>query len=319
MRVTIIGAFGNVGESALIELRGLGHEVRAFDLRRRESEKVARRYHGDVEIEWGDVRAPEDLVRAVEGADAVVHTAFLIPPQSERQPELARAINVDGTRNLLAAMKTQPSPPRLVYTSSVSVMGPRGPEDEPPLTAEHPTFVTDHYTSHKVETETMVRESGLEWCILRLGAVLPVVLPRRFDPMAFDVPSEQRIETVHTRDVGLAIARAVDSKEAFGRVLMIGGGERCQMTSGAIRALVAEGMGMTPLPDSAFGNRPFYIDYMDTRDAQRILEFQRSGLEDYIREAQQSIPAFIRPLVSALGGLINWVLLRRSPYYRSSS
>jgi UDP-glucose 4-epimerase len=255
----------------------------------------------------------------VEGADAVVHTAFVIPPQSERQPELARAINVDGTRNLLAAMKTQPSPARLVYTSSVSVTGPRGPEDEPPVTAEHPIIATDHYTSHKIETEKMVRESGLDWCILRLGAVLPAVLPRRFDPMAFDIPSAQRIETVHTRDVGLAIARAVDSDEAIGRILLVGGGEDCRMTCGEMRARVAELTGMPPMPDSAFGTRPFYCDYMDTREAQRILEFQRAGFEDYLGEIQQSIPAFLLHLVRPFGGLINRYLLRESPYYRARS
>jgi nucleoside-diphosphate-sugar epimerase len=319
MRVTVIGAFGNVGESTLIELLDRGHEVRAFDLRSDENERVARRYRAGLEVAWGDVRVTEDLASAVAGADAVVHTAFVIPPQSERNPELAREINVDGTRNLIAAMEARPSPPRLVYTSSISVTGPRGPQDEPPVTAEHPLIATDHYTSHKIETERMLRESGLDWCILRLGAVLPLVLPKRFDPMSFEVPSEQRMEIVHTRDVGLAIARAIDSNEALGRILLIAGGERCRMTSAQMRARFAEVTGMAPMPDSAFSTRPFYIDYMDTREAQRILEFQRFDFDDYIRDVQKGIPALRRLLMRLFGGLISRHLVRQSPYYRSSS
>ncbi|MBW2274097.1 MAG: NAD(P)-dependent oxidoreductase [Deltaproteobacteria bacterium] len=318
MRVTVTGAFGNVGQSALVELLERGHEVRALDLRSAESERAAQRYRDRVEVAWGDVRVADDVAGAMTGADAVAHTAFVIPPLSEREPELAQAVNVDGTRNLIAAMQAQPSPPRLVYTSSVSVTGPRGPEDEPPVTAEHPLVASDHYTRHKIETERMVRESGLDWCILRLGAVLPLVLPRRFDPMAFDVPSEQRMEIVHTRDVGLAIARAVDCDEALGRILLIAGGERCRMTSGQMRARFADVTGMSPMPDSAFSTRPFYMDYMDTREAQRILEFQRFDFDDYIRDLQKSVPAFRRLVVRSLGGLISRYLLRQSPYYRSA-
>jgi hypothetical protein len=76
---------------------------------------------------------------------------------------------------------------------------------------------------------------------------------------------------------------------------------------------------MPPMPDSAFGTRPFYCDYMDTREAQRILEFQRAGFEDYLGEIQQSIPTFLLHLVRPFGGLINRYLLRESPYYRARS
>jgi nucleoside-diphosphate-sugar epimerase len=229
MRVLVTGAFGNVGWSTLVELLAQGHQVRAFDLRSRAAQRTARRCDDRVEAFWGDLRNPGDLARAVAGVDAVAHIAFVIPPESERRPEWAREINVTGTRNLIAAMRALPRPPRLVFTSSVSVTGPRGPEDEPPVTAAHPTKASDAYTTHKIETEGMVRESGLDWTILRLGAVLPLELPKRFHPMTFDLPEDQRMEVVHTRDVGLAVANAVVCDEALGRTLLIAGGEICRM------------------------------------------------------------------------------------------
>ena len=319
MRVMVTGAFGNVGSSALAELLAQGHRVRAFDLRSRAARRAARRCGDRLEVFWGDLRNPDELTRAVAGVDAVAHVAFVIPPQSEQRPEWAREINVGGTHNLIAAMRAAPRPPRLVYTSSVSVVGPRGPEDAPPVTAAHPTKASDSYTEHKIETERMVRESGLDWTILRLGGVLPIELPKRFHPMTFDLPEDQRIETVHTRDVGLAVANAVRCDEALGRTLMIAGGENCRLRVGEMRARFAELMGMPTFPKSAFSSDPFYTDFMDTAEAQRLLRFQRHSFDDYLDEIRKTIPRLYPIVLRPFGGLIIRQLLKQSPHYRASA
>jgi nucleoside-diphosphate-sugar epimerase len=129
MKVLLTGAFGNVGQSALEELLRQGHQVRCFDLRTKANERAARRYGDRIEVMWGDLRRPEDVARAVEGRDVVVHLAFIIPKlsatgiESEARPDLAYQVNVEGTRNLIEAMKAQPRPPRLVFSSSLHVYG----------------------------------------------------------------------------------------------------------------------------------------------------------------------------------------------------
>jgi nucleoside-diphosphate-sugar epimerase len=318
MRVLVTGAFGNVGWSALVELLAQGHRVSAFDLRSRAARRASRRCDERVEVLWGDLRNPIDLARAVAGVDAVAHIAFVIPPESERRPEWAREINVTGTHNLIAAMRALPRPPRLIYTSSVSVAGPRGPEDEPPVTAAHPTKASDTYTAHKIETEEMVRESGLDWTILRLGGVLPIELPKRFHPMTFDIPEDQRIEVVHTRDVGLAVANAVSCDEAMGRTLLIGGGESCRLRVGEMRAGFAELLGMPTFPESAFSRQPYYTDFMDTAEAQRLLRFQRHSFADYLEELRATVPRLYPIVLRRFGGLIMRQLLKRSPHHRTS-
>jgi nucleoside-diphosphate-sugar epimerase len=319
MRVLVTGAFGNVGSSALVELLAQGHQVRAFDLRSRANQREARRFDDRVEIVWGDIRNPSELERAVAGVDAVAHIAFVIPPESECRPEWAREINVTGTGNLIAAMSAVARPPRLVYTSSVSVTGPRGPEDEPPVTASHPTKATDTYTGHKIETEAMVRESGLDWTILRLGAVLPLEIPRRFHPMTFDMPEDQRLEVVHTRDVGLAVANAVTCDAALGRTLLIGGGTSCRIRASELRAGFNGLLGMPAFPASAFSRQPFYTDFMDTEEAQRLLHFQRYSFGDYLDDVRPLVPRLYPIVLRPLGGLIMRQLLKRSPHYRASA
>jgi nucleoside-diphosphate-sugar epimerase len=318
MRVLVTGAFGNVGWSALVELLAQGHQVRAFDLRNRANQRAARRCDHRIEVVWGDLRNPRELERAVAGMDTVAHIAFVIPPESERRPEWAREINVTGTRNLIGAMRALRRPPRLVYTSSVSVTGPRGPEDEPPVTTAHPTKASDTYTAHKIETEKMVRESGLDWTILRLGAVLPMELPKRFHPMTFDMPEDQRMEVVHTRDVGLAVANAVLCDAALGRTLLIAGGKSCRIRASELRAGINGLMGMPAFPASAFSRRPFYVDFMDTEEAQRLLRFQRYSFDDYLDDVRPTVSRLYPIVLRPFGGLIMRQLLKRSPHYRAS-
>ena len=80
------------------------------------------------------------------------------------------------------------------------------------LTADTPLRPSDIYGAHKVEAEQLVRGSGLNWVILRLGGVLTAE-PRfdlDFDTMYFEasLPVDGRIQTVDVRDVARAFVAA---------------------------------------------------------------------------------------------------------------
>ena len=99
------------------------------------------------------------------------------------QPALACRVNVDATANLVNAAADQSNPPRFVQASSIAVYGPRNLHRfSDPLTAETPVRPYDVYGGQPVEAESIVRESGLEWVILRLGGVLTVDLSLGMDP-----------------------------------------------------------------------------------------------------------------------------------------
>ena len=219
MNVLLTGAFGNVGTSALTELLKQGHRVRCFDLKTKMNEKAARRIAGRAEVVWGDLRNPGDVAAAVRGQDVVTHLAFIIPKlsvtgvESEKRPDWARTINVGGTQNVIDAMKAQPRPPKLVFASSLHVYG-LTQDQPPPRTVSDPVDPIEHYARHKVECEQRIRASGLEWAILRFAAAMPISL--KLDPGMFDVPLANRMEFVHTRDVGLAVANAASQPGRVG-------------------------------------------------------------------------------------------------------
>jgi len=320
MRVLLTGAFGNVGKSALEELLKQGHTVRCFDLKTKANEKAARGFEGQIEVVWGDLRRLEDVAMAVRDQEVVVHLAFIIPKlsvtgvESEARPDWAREINVGGTKNLLKAMKALPRPPKLIFASSLHVYG-RTQDQPPPRTVADPVRPIEHYAHHKIACEHLIKASGLEWSIFRFAAVLPLAM--RLDPGMFDVPLDNRMEFVHTRDVGLAIANAVSSADVWGKTLLIGGGPRCQYTYREITERILGAMGIGMLPEEAFGSTPFCTDWLDTAESQRLLSYQRRDLGDYTQE-MVGLLGYRRHLVRVFHPIVRHWLLRRSPYLRDA-
>jgi len=321
VRVLLTGAFGNVGRSALSELLAQGHRVRCFDLETRANRRTARGLDGEVEIVWGDLRDGEAVSTAVQDQEVVIHLAFIIPSlsatgvESEAHPDWARQVNVGGTRNLIRAMEALPHPPRIIFTSSCHVYG-RTQDQPPPRTASDPVRPIEHYSRHKVACERMIESSGLEWTILRLAATLPIAI--KLDRAMFDVPLHNRMEYVHTRDVGLALANALHCPQVWGRIWLIGGGPGCQHRYGEIVEQVLEAMGVGMLPEEAFGTAPFATDWLDTAESQRLLQYQTRDLDDYVRDMRSAL-GLRRHLVSLFRPVARRLVLRRSPYYRGNA
>jgi UDP-glucose 4-epimerase len=319
MKVLLTGAFGNVGRSTLEELIGQGHTVRCFDVKTRANEKTARKFCGRAEVLWGDLRRREDVTAAVRDQDVVIHLAFIIPKLSatgfecEDHPDWAWEINVGGTRNLIEAMQALPQPPMLLFASSYHIYG-RTHDQPPPRTVSDPVDPLEHYAHHKVECEAMIRASGLEWAIFRLAATLPIAM--KLDPGMFDIPLYNRMEYVHTRDVGLAFANAVSRPEVWGKTWLIGGGPRCQYTYDEITRQVLEGLGLGVLPEDAFASTPFPTDWLDTAESQKLLQYQRHTLEDYVRD-MKTLLGYKRFLIRTCRPLVRYVLLKQSPYYHA--
>jgi len=315
MKVLITGAFGNIGWSATEELLSRGHDVRCFDLKTKENLKLAKKIKGEAESVLGDLRNPEDVALAVQDRDVVVHLAFVIPRlsstggNSEEEPEWAREINVGGTQNLIQAIKAQPKPPRMLFASSFHIYGYTQDQAPPRKVTDLPQPV-EHYAHHKVECERMVRESGLDWTIFRLAAALPLRLI--VDPGMFDVALNNRIEFVHTRDVGLAIANALEIEEAWGKVWHIGGGPACQLTQRQLVEGVLGAVGLGMLPEQAFPSEPYPTDWLDTAESQRVLKFQRYTLQDYLQDLKGRL-GFRRTLVWLFNPIIRSWLLSKSP------
>lgn len=288
MLILLTGASGNVGSHVLPELIRRGHSVRTFA---------------------GDVTRPADVTAAVRGVHTVVHLAAVIPPGSDADPTKARAVNVDGTANVIAACEAQPDPPRLLFTSTFDVHG-HTLHRPPPRRVDDPVEATDPYTAHKIECERMIRASGLDWAIFRLVDV-PVLGPRAPHPIMFEIGLDNRIEAIHADDVALAIANALETQAVWGRVLFIGGGPSCQLSYREYLTRLLAAIGIKPLPEKAFSDIEYATDWVDSTESEALLRYQRHSFDD---------------IAAAMAAGLGWrrwfaplgrpAMLRLSPYYR---
>lgn len=313
MKILLTGPFGNIGSHAIPELLREGHQIRAFDLDTPETRRVAKEVGKKVEAAWGDVRDFRAVARAVEGVDAVLHLAAAIPPAADEDPARTRAVNVDGTANVVKAAQGRSRKPRLLLTSTFDVHG-HTLSRPPPRKVEDPVVATDPYTESKIAAEALVRDSGLEWCIFRLTDV-PVLGLRDPHPIMFEIGLQNRIEALHADDAATALARSLRTPEVWGRTLFVGGGPSCQLTYREYLRRMLGAMGLDMLPDEAFSDAEYATDWVDSTESQRLLHYQRRTFDDITGDIAKCL-GWKKAFVPMASTLVRKKMLEMSPYWR---
>lgn len=157
MRVLVTGASGFIGGAVARALVAHRNEVRVL-LRPGARANVPEEA---VEIVRGDLLDADAVMRAASGCAAICHAGGLY---SFTAPEhTLRAVNVEGTRNVIAAASAAGA--RLVFTSSISTIG--GMRDGViPDENQHADTIPGPYKQSKWEAEKLVREAGIDAVIV---------------------------------------------------------------------------------------------------------------------------------------------------------
>ncbi|MFH1539898.1 MAG: NAD(P)-dependent oxidoreductase [bacterium] len=291
-KVLITGGAGGLGAVYTRRFARAGYQVRMFDLPTPVNKKNFRRPERDIELFWGDITDWNSVREAVRGVDHVFHLAALVVPATEKNPELAYKVNVGGTKNVLdAAEEESERTGRAVpvgFSSSVTVFGITK-DETPPITVDHPLNPTDNYNGTKIKAEALVRNAAVPWSIFRFAAVVYLIIRKGDFARMRMIPPENRIEFVHIHDVCDALLNSINNEEAVGKTFILGGGPRCRMTYREQTKRTFDFLGL-PEPDwSKFTDKPFYLDWYDTVESQRILKFQNRDFGDYLRDFKKAL------------------------------
>ena len=100
-KVLITGAFGNLGLMCVHQALEIGFDVRCFDLDNSTNQKTAAKLGHQTETILGDIRDESIQRNIIQGVDAIIHNASVLPPITENNPDLARCINVGACKNLI--------------------------------------------------------------------------------------------------------------------------------------------------------------------------------------------------------------------------
>src|SRR3954447_20076620 len=148
LTVAITGPTGDIGRALLRQLDDAPEVDKVIGMARRPFNPGALGLE-KTEYRQGDILEPDSIRELVDGADVLVHLAFVILGGREE----TQRINLEGTRNVFEAAVSS-GVKRFVYTSSVAAYGFHD-ENPQPLTEEVAPKGTEefYYSAQKAELE----------------------------------------------------------------------------------------------------------------------------------------------------------------------
>jgi nucleoside-diphosphate-sugar epimerase len=169
MKYLVTGATGFIGTPVVRLLVEKKHEVHALVRHPDQAQALADQ---GVILHTGDITDPATIKPAMQGMDGVFHLAGWYEVGTRNQ-SMAEAVNVEGTRNVLNAMK-ELGIQRGVYTSTLGVLGDtHGQVVDETYRPEPPTeskYVQVKWRAHYEVAEPMIK-AGLPLIIVQPGIV----------------------------------------------------------------------------------------------------------------------------------------------------
>ena len=274
----ITGGAGSVGRQLAGMFLAEGRPVRIFDLPFMDFSGLED--EPNVEIVKGDITDKKSVYEALRNVGGILHLAALLPPASERDRDKTFAVNVEGTRNIVEALKSHGSKATLVFTSSISTYGDTSKESDP-IKITQPQNAIDIYAESKIAGEKVLIGSGVNFVILRIASIAVPAFLEPPEPWPFT--SDQRVEMVHRDDVADAIKSSVGTAEAVGNVFNIAGGSTWRLAGKNYVEDFFNFMG-APVEMAVYREEPGWNDWYDTVESQKILNYQNRSYDFYSGE-----------------------------------
>jgi nucleoside-diphosphate-sugar epimerase len=162
MLLALTGATGFIGQHLLRELPRRGHRLR-----------VLLRHPSSVPMQCasaviGDLARPRNMSAALEGVDAVIHSAGFTHGMSGIPEDDYRVLNTEATINLARAAR-RAGAKRFIFLSSIRAQS--GPTADTVLTEADDPNPTDAYGRSKLAAERGLKDLDLDWVSLRAALV----------------------------------------------------------------------------------------------------------------------------------------------------
>lgn len=240
MNILITGGAGYLGSTLAAALLDGGHRVRVLDSLLHGGESLLSIWcRPFFEFCRGDIRDASAVQDAMRGMDAVVHLAAIVgDPACARQPDVARAVNLDASAGLLNASQ-RAGVARFVFASTCSNYGKMA-DSEAYVDERSELRPVSLYAETKVAVERMVlaqARPGFCATALRFATLFGVSPRMRFDltvnEFALEMLARRRLTVygdqfwrpyVHVRDAARAIALVLEANAAkvSGEVFNVG-------------------------------------------------------------------------------------------------
>lgn len=333
--ILLTGATGVMGFEGLKQL--IENELFHITLLVRpgkKSRKKLKRYlnHERVRIVWGDLCCYDDVLKAVEGVEMILHLGGMVSPKADLYPALTMKVNITASVNIVRAVKEQPDPDRIqvVYIGSVAQLGHKEPPDHFGKSGDRMTPARqDHYAVSKILAEKVIAESGLHyWVSLRQTAILyPDLIKKGLTPTTFHVPLKGVLEWATVEDSGRLLVKICETElpENFWRNFYnISSGKEFRMSNYDFEQKLLKAIYCPPVEKifepNWFATKNFHgCWYSDADLLEEHLAFRgKISCEEYFNGViRKQVPGFFRLAKIVPPGLIK-LILRKLAHHKTS-
>lgn len=318
LRVLLTGASGSVGREVLsmLDREKQTYDITVFDKKSKQAVKLFSPYKANVNIVYGDITNEQDVKNVCANKDIVIHLAAIIPPLADEQPDLAAAVNTQGTINLIQNLEKLSPKAFFLYSSSISVYGDR--LENPFIKIGDPLTPSegDEYAHTKILTEIELTNSKLDWSIFRLAAIMG---NHKMSGLMFHQPLATSMEIATSEDTARAFVNAIEHRNQLSkRIFNLGGGEKCRISYQDFlsKSFAIAGLGEPNFPEKAFADQNFHCGfYKDGDELEEIVYFRQDSLESYFRKEQAKVSAVQKFFTALFQKPIKKYLLKMSDPY----
>lgn len=218
MIVSLLGSSGHMGIKTLEEFLKIPEidKIKVLldrkEKRNKLVKKLAKENKGRIEILLGDIANKEDCEKLVEGAAYVFNLAAVIPPKSDKRPDLATLANEVGPKNLVEVIEKKPDI-KFIDITTVALYGHRN-EKHPYERVGDPLLpsVFDVYAANKLRSEYHILESDIDnFVVIRQTAMiyLEMLTSNMSDGLMFHTSFNDPLEWSTAEDSGLLMANII--------------------------------------------------------------------------------------------------------------
>ena len=307
MRIVVTGCAGYVGSMVTGDLLAEGHTVVGLDnLIHGGSSLVGLSGHQRFEFQPTDLRDQPNVAAALSHVDAVVHLAAIVgEPACNRDPNLAKAVNLDASMHLIKEAR-RAGVSRFVFASTCSNYG-KMPDASGYVDEESPLQPLSTYAETKVAVERCLLgpDSSDSFCptVLRLSTVYGLSHRPRFDLTVNQFAAEAVVNRklvvfgeqfwrpyIHVRDVARAVVTVLTANPAAvqGQVFNVGATTENYTKKMLVDLLLEE------LPDTD-------VEYVKRQDDPRDYRVRFSKIEEELGfQTNYVVPGGLSEVISAI-------------------